>query len=48
MAARALDGPGYMLGPYVLTPYIQSASLVQSNYNYAHKRTRVIIEQTFG
>ena len=37
-----------MLKPYLLTHYRQPASTPQSNYNYAHKKTRVTIEQTFG
>ena len=39
---------GYMLRPYLLTPYRQPTSTPQSIYNYAHKRTRVIFQQTFG
>ena len=39
---------GYMLRRYLLTPYRQPTSTTQSTYNYAHKGTRVIIEQTFG
>ena len=39
---------GYMLKPYLLTPYRQPASNAQENYNYSRKKTRVLIEQTFG
>ena len=37
-----------MLRPYLLTPYRQPGSTSESNYNYAHKKTRVVIEQTFA
>ena len=43
-----LGDSGYMLRPYSLTPYRQPGSISRSSYNYAHKRTRVVIEQTFG
>ena len=33
---------------FLLTPYRQPVSIDQENYNSAHKRTRVLIEQTFG
>ena len=33
---------------FLLTPYRQSVSIDQENYNSAHKRTLVLIEQTFG
>ena len=34
-----------MLMLYLLTPYRQSTSTPQSNYNYAHLRTIIIIEK---
>ena len=43
-----LGDSGYMLKSYLLTPYRQPASNAQENYNYSHKKTRVLIEQTFG
>ena len=48
MREHILGDSGYMLRPYLLTPYHQPTSSPQSNYNYSHMRTRVIIEQTSG
>ena len=39
---------GYILSKYLLTPYRQPISVAQENYNYAHKKTRVLVEQAFG
>ena len=43
-----LGDSGYILRPNLLTHLRQTGSPSLSNYNYAHKRTRVVIEQTFG
>ena len=42
-----LGDSGYMLKTCLLTPYRQLTTSAQENYNYAHKKTRVLIEQTF-
>ena len=34
-----------MLRPHLLTPYRQPTSTPQFNYNYAHKRTGVILDK---
>ena len=39
---------GYMLKTCLLTPYRQPTTSAQENYNYAHNKTQVLIEQTFG
>ena len=43
-----LRDSGYMLMKFLLTPCRQPVSIDQEYYNSAHKRTRVLIEQTFG
>ena len=48
MGEHILGDSGYMLRPCLLTPYLQPTSTLQSNSNYAHKRTRIIIKQMFG
>ena len=48
MGEHILGDSGYLLRPYLLTPHRQPTSTPQSNYSYAHRRTRLNIEQTFG
>jgi len=43
-----LGDNGYACQPYLLTPVINPATQQERNYNRAHKRTRQLIERTFG
>ena len=43
-----LGDSGYMLKQCLLKPYRQPTTEAHNNYNYSHKKTRVLIEQTFG
>nr|XP_022307569.1 putative nuclease HARBI1 [Crassostrea virginica] len=43
-----LGDSGYPLKPYLMTPYTFADTLAAQNYNSAHCKTRVTIEQTYG
>ncbi|XP_069098448.1 putative nuclease HARBI1 [Pleurodeles waltl] len=38
----------YALRPWILTPYLTPSNETERRYNNAHRRTRNIIERTFG
>lgn len=43
-----LGDSGYALKPYLMTPYNDPITGSQKAFNQAHRKARVIIEQTFG
>ena len=43
-----LGDSGYACTPYLMTPYPSPSTATQENYNTAHTKTKVVVEQSFG